>query len=110
MKYETKDSGERVEFSSGMRRDTTKGKARYDLIPLQILKRWAELVGRGAEKYGERNWELADSEEELDRFKQSAFRHFIQWMSNEQDEDHALAVFFNIAAYETIKEKIWKEQ
>jgi len=110
MKFETKDSGERKEFESGMRRDTTKGKPRYDLIPLPILKRWAELMGRGAEKYGDNNWQLADSQEELDRFKASAFRHFIQWMSNEQDEDHATAVFFNISAYETIKEKIESEK
>lgn len=53
-----------------------------------------------------RNWEKANSKEELDRFKASAFRHFMQWMSNEEDEDHAAAVLFNINAYETIKERI----
>ena len=56
MKYQTKDSGKRVEFKSGMRRDSTEGKPRYDLIPLEPLKRLAELYARGAEKYGDRNW------------------------------------------------------
>lgn len=32
--------------------------ARYDLIPAGPLKRVAELYGKGAEKYADRNWEL----------------------------------------------------
>jgi hypothetical protein len=105
-KFETKDSGKRVEFKSGMRRDATDGKARYDLIPEPMLTRLAELYGRGAEKYGDRNWELANSQEELDRFKASAWRHFVQWSRGDDDEDHAVAVAFNVFAYETIKEKL----
>ena len=106
MKYVTKDSGERQEFGSGMKRDTQNGKPRYDLIPTQMMKRLAELMGRGAEKYGERNWEKADSNEELERFKASGFRHFMQWINGEEDEDHCSAVVFNLWAYETIKKKI----
>lgn len=106
MQFQTKDSGKRVDFPSGMRRDTTEGKPRYDLIPLPMLKRLAELYARGAEKYGDSNWQLANSEEELQRFKASAFRHFIQWQAGELDEDHAIASVFNIFAYETIKEKL----
>lgn len=108
MKYQTKDSGKRVDFPSGMRRDTTEGKPRYDLIPLEMLTRLAELYARGAEKYGDENWKLADSPEELARFKASAFRHFIQWQADEQDEDHGIAVVWNIYAYETIKSKVSK--
>lgn len=109
-KFITKDSGQRQEYASGMRRDLQDGKPRYDLvIPLgskhSMFKRWAELLERGIAKYGYRNWEKANSEEELIRFKQSAFRHFVQWFENENDEDHAAAVFFNIQAYEHIKEK-----
>lgn len=106
----TKDSGKRVDFKSGMRRDTDEGKPRYDLIvPVgckdNMLKRWAELLGRGMAKYGYRNWENANSEEEMIRFKASAFRHFMQWISGEEDEDHAAAVLFNIQAAEYLKEK-----
>lgn len=107
----TKDSGQRQEYDSGMRRDIQEGKPRYDLvIPLDMkehmLKRWAMLLERGMAKYGYRNWELANSPEEMIRFQSSAFRHFVQWMDGEEDEDHAAAVFFNIQAYEYLKEKL----
>ena len=105
--FETKDSGQRAEFATGMVRDTSEGKARFDLIhPLgipykeQILTRFAELMARGAKKYTQRNWEKAGTQEELDRFKESAARHFEQWFNGEVDEDHAVAVFFNIMAYD----------
>jgi len=105
-KYETKDSGQRVEFPSGMARDIADDKPRFDLIPITELTRLAELYGRGAKKYGDRNWELANSKEELDRFKQSAMRHMFQWASGEQDEDHASATVFNIFAFEHLQGKL----
>ena len=98
--YETKDSGERVEYESGFHRDSTKNKPRYDLIPPELLKRLAELYARGAEKYGDNNWRLATTPEEINRFKASAFRHFMQWQSGEEDEDHASATLWNVIAYE----------
>jgi len=104
--YITKDSGKREEYPSGMRRDVTDGKIDYSLIDIDMLDRWAALMTRGAKKYGKRNWELANSQEELDRFKSSAFRHFIQWYKGETDEDHCSAVIFNLSAYEKIKKKI----
>ena len=111
MKYTTKDSGARQDYKSGMRRDLQDGKTRFDLvIPLDMehnmFVRWAELMTRGAEKYGIRNWEKADSVEELNRFLASAFRHFYQWYSGETDEDHAAAVYFNIQCAEYVKEKL----
>lgn len=104
--FTTLDSGERVDFPSGMRRDTDAGKPRYDLIPRPMLKRLAELYARGAEKYGDENWTLADSDAEVARFKASAFRHFMQWLEGDRDEDHGIAVVFNIFAAETIQAKI----
>lgn len=109
LKFETKDSGKRVDFKSGMRRDADDNKPRYDLIYRPMLKRWAELMARGAKKYGENNWKLANSQEELNRFKASAFRHFIQWMDNELDEDHASAILFNVAAVEYVLERLDKK-
>lgn len=110
--FTTKDSGERVEFESGMRRDTANGKPRFDLlvpddVPYQdqFLTRLAGLMARGSEKYGDRNWELASSDEEMRRFKSSAYRHFMQWFTGETDEDHAAATVFNLLAHETIKAK-----
>ena len=106
--FKTNDSGERVDFESGMRRDVQTGKPRFDLIPLFMLRRWAELMTRGAEKYGVNNWQLANSGEEMDRFKESAFRHFVQWMEGDDEEDHAAATFFNIACAEYLKKRLDK--
>ena len=110
-KFVTKDSGKRVEYKSGMRRDVQDGKPDFYLcltpeLPFdeQLLTRWAALMERGAAKYGRRNWQLACSEEELERFRSSAFRHFVQWVSGVEDsEDHAAACFFNINAAEYVK-------
>jgi hypothetical protein len=99
-KYSTKDSGKRINFDSGFQRDTNDDKPRYELIPHEMLTRLAELMARGAQKYNANNWRKATSQEEYDRFKESAFRHFIQWMRGDSDEDHAAAVEFNINAYE----------
>lgn len=107
MDFVTKDSGARQTFETGMVRDTARSKARYDLVYLPLMKRWAELMGRGAEKYGERNWEKAATSAEYSRFKESAFRHFMQWFMDEApDEDHAAAVFFNISGAEYTKGRL----
>lgn len=115
--FETKISGEEKHFSSGMKRDANTSKPRFDLIlPKQqdytqtMLFRWAALLKRGADNYGARNWELASTQEELDRYKESALRHMIQWFCGETDEDHAAAVFFNITGAEYVKTKLQKVQ
>lgn len=110
--FVTKDSGLRQVFESGMVRDVQTDKPRYDLIGWgwKLIKRWAELVGRGAVKYGELNFEKACTEEEMLRFRASALRHTIQWYMGETDEDHAAAVCFNIAGYEAVKEKLRAER
>jgi len=106
--FETKDSGKREDYASGMRRDTQEGKACFHLIipkgvpyRAQMLTRFADLMERGQVKYGPRNWEKADSDEEKERFQASAFRHLMQWICGEDDEDHAAAVMFNLMAYES---------
>lgn len=106
----TKDSGERQTFETGMVRDTATAKARYDLTYLPMFKRWAELMGRGAQKYGERNWEKARTQAEYNRFRESAFRHFMQWFNGENpEEDHAAAIFFNVSGAEYVKERLAQE-
>jgi len=106
MTWETKDSGQRQEFPTGMRRDVQIDKPRYDLVDWPMIKRWAELMQRGALKYGEHNWKKAGTSEELERFKASALRHMVQWFNEEIDEDHASACYFNIAGAEMVKEKM----
>lgn len=105
--FKIKDSGERKKFDSGMVRDITEGKIDFLLIRDGVMyKRWAEHLTKGAIKYAKRNWMKAEGEEELNRFKESAARHFEQWLAGNVDEDHAAAVFFNINGAEYIKNKL----
>lgn len=106
MDFVTKDSGKREEFQTGMVRDTQDEKPRYDLLDRPFLKRWAELMARGAKKYGENNWKKAATEEELSRFEASAIRHLYQWLEGDTTEDHASAIAFNVAGAEMVKEKL----
>jgi hypothetical protein len=101
-----KDSGVREQYQSGMVRDTTTNKTKWALVyDGPMLARWAEHLTKGAKKYSDRNWMLACSEAEYTRARDSAARHFAQWMANKLDEDHAAAVFFNINLAEYILEK-----
>lgn len=101
---EIKDSGRRQKFSSGMVRDVTEGKVDYSLTrDGPMYERWARHMTRGAEKYAPRNWMLAASDGELQRFRESALRHFEAWLRGDEDEDHAAAVFFNINGAEYVR-------
>lgn len=105
-KFTTKDSGKRKEFASGMMRDINDTKPMYTLIWQPIITRLAELMTRGAKKYGKHNWKLASGEEELERFKDSALRHMYQYLEGDESEDHCAAVMFNLMGAEFVKEKI----
>lgn len=103
-----KDSGKRKSFAGGMVRDISDNKINFLLTrdgPMFV--RWASHITKGAIKYVKRNWMKASGEEELERFKESACRHFEQWLSGDVDEDHAAAVFFNINGFEYLKEKLY---
>lgn len=105
--YVVKDSGQRAEFKSGMVRDVATDKTDYTLVlDGPMFERWAVHLTKGAKKYAKRNWMKAAGQEELDRFKESALRHFLQWYKGDQDEDHAAAVYFNICGAEYTKEKL----
>jgi hypothetical protein len=114
--YEIKDSGKRQEFDSGMMRDTTEGKVNWLSCRVgPMLKRWNVLLTAGRAKYpdpepGVPNWTLAQGTEELLRFKESAARHFEQWLNDEVDEDHAAAVYFNINGAEYVKDVLAAEE
>lgn len=93
-----------------MRRDTQDGKPDYTLIDRDGLRRYAQHLTLGAGKYGRDNWRLANSQEELERFKSSAFRHFLQWLNGDRDEDHASAVKFNLDAAEYVNARLTEVQ
>lgn len=93
--YEIHDSGDRDFFNTGAKRHSQKGKGRYDLIPPLMLIRLAILYEKGAEKYGDRNWEKGIP---LSRLFSSTIRHMFCWLMGMRNEDHLAAAIFNIAA------------
>lgn len=107
MSFEVKDSGKRQTFEGGMVRDVTEDKVDYTLVlDGPMFQRWAEHMTKGAQKYAKRNWMLAEGEAELDRFRESALRHLLQWLAGKRDEDHAAAVIFNINGAEYVRAKM----
>ncbi len=105
--FQVKDSGARHQFDSGMVRDVTTGKVDYSLVfDGPMFDRWAAHLDKGAVKYTKRNWMQANGQAELDRFRESALRHFLQWFRGETDEDHAAAVLFNINGAEYVKGRL----
>lgn len=109
-RFLVKDSGKRQEFTSGMVRDVDEGKVNYGLVlDGPMFERWAAHLTKGAKKYARRNWMLATGQEEYERFKESALRHFVQWWKGERDEDHAAAVMFNVNGAEYVAGKLREE-
>lgn len=95
-----------------MVRDTTEGKTEYLSMRIgPMYKRWANHLTKGRAKYpdaalGVPNWTLAAGKEEMLRAKESASRHFEQWLNGDRDEDHAAAVFFNINLAEYVRDRL----
>jgi hypothetical protein len=99
------DGGARKTYAGGMLKEVT-DKPRYTLIDRPFLRRLAEHMTKGARKYGPDNWRLGSSQDELDGFRDSAWRHLMAWLDGETDEDHGAAVVANIMMAEGIKENI----
>jgi len=93
------DSGQRHEFDTGSRRDIRTDKGRYDLLPPHAVFRLARVFEKGAEKYGDRNWEKGQP---LSRYLDSMLRHTFRFLAGERNEDHlAQAVWNGMALMET---------
>ena len=92
---ELKDSGQRTTYETGAVRERAPGKGRYDLISPLALKRLAVILERGCEKYPERNYEKGIP---LSRYMDSAFRHLMQYIEGQIDENHLDQCFYNIYA------------
>lgn len=104
--FTVRDSGKREQFASGMQRDVTTDKIDFTLcFDGPMFERLAAHLTKGAQKYDKRNWMKAAGPEEMARFRESAARHFIQWLRGDTDEDHAAAVMFNINGYEYVRSK-----
>lgn len=94
-KYITEDSGERRFFKTGAVRDVDINKPRYDLIPPHALWRVAMLYARGAQKYGENNWQKGIPSQQM---LASAMRHMEAYRRGDDSEDHLAAVVWNVLA------------
>ena len=74
--------------------------ARYDLVPVGPLREVAELYGRGAKKYADRNWELGY---DWSLSYAAAQRHLNQWWGGESRDSetgahHLASVIFHCMA------------
>jgi len=89
-------------FDSGAVRDSNEGKSRPDLISPYMLEALGNVMAKGANKYGDRNWERGMPPEV---FKESAARHYVAWMMDKTDEDHACQLIFNVMAWVHFRDK-----
>lgn len=107
--FTIKDSGERVEYPSGMKRDIQDDKIDYTIIPIWFLNDMARLLQAGAKKYGRNNWQLANSQEEWERFRASGLRHHFNHLDGQDDEPHNYMAIFNFMAEENCKRNMEKD-
>ena len=96
MTYSLKQSNEKQTFETGAQRDTQESKPRLDLISPIFLERLGMVLTKGAEHYGERNWERGMP---LSRLLSSAARHLNQTIDGLEDEDHPAQAAWNLMAY-----------
>lgn len=87
------DSGERTSFDTGAVRDMHVGKGRFDLLPWYAIHEVAKHCEDGAIKYGERNVDKGIPQHSL---IDSAIRHLVKYIHNEEDESHLRAAAWNI--------------
>ncbi|MDF1702396.1 MAG: DUF5664 domain-containing protein [Planctomycetota bacterium] len=73
-------------------RDTHEGKPRLDLLSWPELERISQHYAKGAEHYGEFNWQKGIPSS---RYLQSLLRHVSSLAQGKYDEDHASAIVFN---------------
>lgn len=104
--YDTVASGQVDQWESGTIRDTSEGKPRYDLIPVEPLRRLAMLYYRGGQLYGDHNWAHGAP---CSRFLSSAMRHLEQARSGDRSEDHWAAVLWNVMGIMHFENTSWND-
>lgn len=108
--FQVKTDNKIVVGKSGYAREEQGMKPLFGLCDLDALERWAVHMTKGAKKYGRDNWRQACTQEDLEHFKDSAFRHFIKWYRGDIDEDHMAALFFNLAGAEMVYKKLCEKK
>lgn len=87
-----KHSDVQESFSTGAKRDTQVGKLRFDLISPMALQRLAVIYAKGAEHYGDRNWEKGMP---FSRVMASLQRHLFAFILGDTSEDHLAQMVWN---------------
>lgn len=90
-------------ISKGRKDD--KEKLRMDLIPVEAIEEIAKVLGFGAKKYGDRDWEKGLS---WSRYYGAALRHLTAWWGGEDKDSetglshvaHALCCVLILSTYE----------
>lgn len=101
--FVTKGTDTSEKFLTGAVRGHQAGKPRYDLIGLHAQRREAELLERGAARYGERNWEKGQN---VARTLASLMRHVYAYAEGDREEDHLAAIRFNAASIMHVEEEV----
>lgn len=80
-------------FPTGANRDGKGGKGKFELLPMRALNALAIYFEKGADKYGDRNWEKGIP---YSSFVNSGLRHLGQFMTGKKDENHLVACVWNL--------------
>jgi hypothetical protein len=100
----TSGNGMHVNENGGSR-DSADDKLDYTLLPIPALNRITQHYVNGLKKYGRNNWHKLSTPEDIERYKQSMFRHLIQYLEGKDNEDHLAAVVWNAMALLYFEEK-----
>lgn len=93
-----KGQGEMEINENGVKRESNKGRGRFDLIPYEALEELAKWYEAGAEKYGDRNWEKGISVKDcMNRMARHSAKACNGWL-DEGPFAHLAAVMWNAAA------------
>lgn len=82
-------------FSTGAKRGSQAGKCRPDLTSPFAAERKGHVSARGAEHYGDRNWEKGMN---FSRVLASICRHLMGYMQGDTSEDHLAQLGWNVDA------------
>lgn len=91
------------QFATGSQRDNRDGKGRFDLLPPRAMLLLAKLFEKGAENYGDRNWEKG---QDLGSYFDSGLRHVFEYMAGHTNEDHLVSAAWNFMAAIETRERI----
>ncbi len=99
--YYLESSGETTDFSTGAKRDSTENKPPMHLLPFDLMIRVANLMGKGAKKYGANNWRKGQS---VLHCIGSIIRHLTKYIIGDRKEDHMAAIIFNAFSIMNVEE------